>query len=97
MIPAQIKVKDDKYLFIKWDDDSQTEIPLDHLRRFCPCAICTSEDEEHHHDYIKVYTPQQLTVTSVNLVGKYAIAIKWADNHNTGIYEFSYINKISSL
>ena len=97
MIPIQIKVKEKKYLYVRWDDDSQTEIQLAHLRRFCPCAICTSQEEAHHHDYIKVYTPEQLIVNSINIVGSYAVAIKWADNHNTGIYDFGYLKKISDL
>ena len=73
------------------------EIQLAHLRRFWPCAICTSEEEAHHHDYIKVFTTEQLTVNSINIVGNYAVAVVWADNHSTGIYDFSYLGKISDL
>ncbi|MBA4405748.1 hypothetical protein C0389_00580 [bacterium] len=97
MIPIQLKVKENNIFYIKWNDDSETEIQLANLRRFCPCAICTSQEETHYHDYIKVYTPEQLAVNSINIVGNYAVAIKWADNHNTGIYEFGYLKKISDL
>lgn len=97
MIPVQIKVKEEKYLHVKWDDESQTEIQLAHLRRFCPCAKCTSQVEAHPHDYIKVYTHEQLIINSINMVGNYAVAIKWADNHSSGIYEFGYLKKISDL
>jgi len=97
MAPVQIKVKDGNYLHTIWDNGTETETKLSDLRRFCPCAICTSEDESHHHDYIKVFTPEQLTIKSINIVGNYAVAIKWADNHNTGIYEFSYLIKISGF
>lgn len=97
MTPVQIKVKEKNIFYVRWNDDSETEIQLANLRRFCPCAICTSQEETHHHDYIKVYTPEQLAVNGINMVGNYAVAIKWADNHNTGIYEFGYLKKISDL
>ena len=97
MIPVQIKVKENKYLFVKWNDDSENEIQLSHLRRYCPCAICTSEKDAHHHDYIKVFTAEQLTINSINIVGKYGVKVIWADNHDTGIYEFNYFKKISDL
>ncbi|MBA4323142.1 MAG: hypothetical protein C0408_10035 [Odoribacter sp.] len=96
MVPTQIKVNE-KIFYVKWNDDSETEIQLANLRRFCPCAICTSQEEAHHHDYIKVFTPEQLMINSVNMVGNYAVAVRWADNHNTGIYEFSYLKRISDL
>ena len=91
-----IKIKDNNILYIKWDDDSTSEIELAHLRRFCPCAICTSE-ETHHHDYIKVYTAEQSIIKSINTVGSYAIGVVWGDNHNTGIYDFEYLKKISVM
>jgi DUF971 family protein len=96
MIPIEIKVKE-KYLQIKWDDDSETTIQLANLRRFCPCAICTSQEESHHHDYIKVLSDEQIALKSINIVGNYAVGVRWADNHNTGIYDFNYLKKISDL
>jgi DUF971 family protein len=96
MVPVEIKVKE-KYLQIKWDDNSETTIPLANLRRFCPCAICTSQEDTHQHDYIKVYSDEQIVLKSINIVGNYAVGVRWADNHNTGIYDFSYLKKISDL
>ena len=96
MIPVEIRVKE-KYLQINWDDNSKTTIQLANLRRFCPCAICTSQEESHEHDYIKVYSGEQIVLKSINIVGNYAVGVKWADNHNTGIYEFGYLKKISDL
>jgi DUF971 family protein len=96
MTPVEIKVKD-KYLHIGWDDNSETNIQLAILRRFCPCAICTSQEDTHHHDYIKVFSDEQIIIKSINVVGNYAIGVMWADNHNTGIYDFNYLKKISDL
>lgn len=95
MIPVLIKVLERKYLFLKWDDDSESKIELSLLRRFCPCAICTTEQETHRHDYIKVFSEQQLTVSNIQTAGNYAINVVWADGHNTGFYDFNYLNKLS--
>lgn len=96
MVPVEIKVKE-KYLQIKWDDNSETTIQLANLRRFCPCAICTSQEDTHKHDYIKVFSDEQIVLKSINIVGNYAVGVRWADNHNTGIYDFNYLKKISDL
>ncbi len=95
--PVQIKLNADKYLYLKWNDDSESQIELSHLRRLCPCAICVSEQEPHNHDYIKIYSKDQLTIKSIKAAGNYAIAIDWADGHNTGFYDFDYLKKISCL
>ena len=36
MIPAKIKIRENKYLFILWDDNSESKIELKKLREFCP-------------------------------------------------------------
>ena len=97
MTPVQIKVNRDNSLYVKWNDDSESEIQLSHLRRYCPCAICASLEENHDHDSIKVYNEAQLKIDEIKVVGNYAVAIIWGDNHNTGIYDFSYLKKISEI
>lgn len=97
MIPVQIKVDEKKCLYVKWDDNSESEIKLSHLRRFCPCAICASLEENHHHDSIKVFSDEQLNIIDLKIVGNYAVSVGWGDNHNTGIYDFNYLKRISEL
>lgn len=84
-------------MFVKWSDDTETEIQLSHLRRFCPCAICASQEENHHHDSIKVFTNEQLKIIDIKIVGNYAVSVHWGDKHNTGIYDFNYLKKISGF
>ncbi len=94
MTPVQIKIKD-KHLIIKWNDASQSGIKLANLRRNCPCAICASEREEQSSSYIPIYSDEQLSIKDVRLVGNYAVGITWKDNHNTGIYNFEHLKKLS--
>jgi DUF971 family protein len=65
------------------------------LRRNCPCAVCQAEKDEQSSTYIPIFTLDQLTVTNMNLVGHYALAIAWKDGHNTGIYEFKQLRNLS--
>ncbi|MBN1300204.1 MAG: DUF971 domain-containing protein [Melioribacteraceae bacterium] len=95
MLPKKISVKDKNYLFVLWEDDSETSIKLSDLRRECPCAICNSEKSERGNKYIPLYTLDQLTIVKISKVGKYALGIEWMDGHNTGIYEFGYLRSIS--
>ncbi|HAB50751.1 MAG: hypothetical protein A2499_06975 [Stygiobacter sp. RIFOXYC12_FULL_38_8] len=95
MQPARIKVKEKKYLQILWDDSSTSEIMLANLRRQCPCAVCAAEKETESSSYVPIYSEQQLTLKSVQSVGNYAIGVIWGDDHNTGIYDFSYLKQLS--
>ncbi len=95
MNPLQIKVLEKDKLFIKWDDNFEGIIPLMKLRRSCPCAVCHADRDEQSSTYIPIYTLDQLIITSINVVGHYALAIIWKDGHNTGIYEFKQLRNLS--
>ncbi len=97
MIPVQIKIKEKNYLFIKWNDDTETSIKLANLRKNCPCAVCVSEKDNNGYKYIPIYSNEQLFIKDIQMIGSYAIGIVWADKHNTGIYDFNYLKKISDL
>ncbi len=93
--PVKINLKDDKSLFIKWDDESETDISLTLLRRLCPCATCKTERELEGKNYFPIFNQSQVTIKSVNSVGSYAITISWKDGHSTGIYEYPYLRMLS--
>ncbi len=95
MQPLKIKVVDKKELYILWDDGKENTIDLKALRKQCPCATCLAESERQSKIYIPVFSENQITVKSINQVGKYAIQIAWNDGHNTGIYEYNFLKKFS--
>lgn len=92
---VKIKLKDNSSLFIKWEDDSESNIPLKKLRRLCPCASCVIERERESKNYIPIFNQNQVTISSLNPVGSYAISISWQDGHTTGIYEYTYLKMLS--
>ena len=96
MYPVRIKVVDKKDLLIVWDDNRQDLLELKMLRKVCPCATCLAEREKQNKMYIPIFTENQLTVRSINQVGKYAIQITWNDGHSTGIYEYPFLRNLSN-
>ncbi len=97
MFPLGIKVIEKKYLVVAWNNGADSKIKLANLRMNCPCAICTTERENQSSKYIPIYSESQLKVRNIELVGNYALGITWADEHNTGIYDFSYLKKLSDI
>jgi DUF971 family protein len=85
-------------LAVKWDDGGESFIPLEKLRRCCPCAGCQGEADILG----KVYKNPGPTLPAaafelvrITGVGGYAIQPVWADGHVTGIYSFDYLQRIT--
>jgi len=86
-------------LAVKWTDGGESFIPLEQLRRACPCAGCQGEVDIMGNLYKN--PEQKLTAAAFQLVrlirvGGYAIQPVWADGHNTGIYSFDYLQRVAA-
>jgi DUF971 family protein len=86
-------------LAVKWSDGGESFIPLENLRRACPCAGCKGETDILGNLYKNPGQP--LTAKAFELVklvsvGGYAIQPVWADGHNTGIYSFEYLSRVAA-
>src|SRR5689334_10739802 len=85
-------------LAIKWDDGSESFVPLEKLRRACPCAGCKGEVDVMGHVYKgpdTPLTPRALKLLRLDAVGTYAVQPVWADGHATGLYSFDYLRKVA--
>ena len=85
-------------LAIKWDDGAESFVPLETLRRCCPCAGCKGETDILGNVYKnpdKPLPPQGTRLLRIANVGSYAIQPSWGDGHTTGIYSFEYLRKIA--
>ncbi|MFZ0828098.1 MAG: DUF971 domain-containing protein [Verrucomicrobiia bacterium] len=85
-------------LAIKWDDGGENFIPLEKLRRCCPCAGCKGEVDILGNVYKnpdKVLTPQAFELVRIAGVGGYAVQPVWADGHSSGIYSFDYLKRVA--
>ena len=85
-------------LAVKWDDGGEDFIPLEKLRRSCPCAGCKGEVDIMGNVYRnpeKVLTPKAFELVRLVMVGGYAVQPVWADGHATGLYTFEYLRKLA--
>ena len=63
-------------LAIKWEDGSESFIPLERLRRACPCAGCKGEMDVMGNLYKnpeRPLTPAAFRLVRVERVGTYAV------------------------
>lgn len=83
---------------IKWDDGSEQFIPLETLRRGCPCAGCIGERDimgQLHKGPDKPYTAGSFVLRRLELVGGYGVQPYWADGHSSGIFSFDYLRQFA--
>ncbi len=92
--PIKIKVRDYLFLDVTWNNNVLKSIKLSNLRSACPCALCHAEKDEWSKTYIPLYTKDQLKINKISIVGTYAISIEWQDGHNTGLYDYDYLNSL---
>jgi len=88
--PTRIGRKDPTQIQIDWSDGTSTRFTAAQLRRLCPCAHCVNElTGAPILDPASV--PNELLQRDVRLVGNYAIAVKFSDGHDTGIFSFPFL------
>jgi len=85
-------------LAVRWADGGESYIPLEKLRRACPCAGCKGETDIMGNLY---KNPEQklpaaaFQLVSFTNVGGYGIQPAWADGHATGIFSFDYLKQVN--
>jgi DUF971 family protein len=85
-------------LAIKWSDGGESFIPLEKLRRACPCAGCMGEMDimgNVHKNPEQKFSSSTFELKRIISVGAYAIQPVWADGHATGIFSFDYLKRIA--
>ena len=86
-------------LAIRWDDGSESFVPLDKLRRACPCAGCKGEVDIMGNLYKNPelpLKPASFQLRSIANVGTYAVQFYWGDGHSTGLYSFDYLRRVAA-
>ena len=79
-----------KEVGILWEDDTETYITYDDLRRLCPCAFCSGETDVLGNIYggTQVVPGEGLVVLKFKKVGFYGLQFFFSDGHKDGIYTF---------
>jgi len=76
---------------ITWDDGHIGDYPLEHLRGYCPCALCQGHDAALGKKFVAVPGAK---LSEILAVGNYAVEFRWEDGHSTGIYTFDYLRSL---
>jgi DUF971 family protein len=87
-------------LAIKWEDGTESFVPLKRLREACPCAGCKGEMDVMGNVYKSpesrvAGSPASFRLVRLERVGVYAVQPVWGDGHATGIYSFDYLRRVA--
>ena len=97
--PVRIDVKKDKSIEIQWGDGKVVVYSLSLLRTACPCALCKEAREKSTQPKSRLTVlpgnySNPMHIAQAQLVGNYALKVEWSDNHDSGIYSFSYLRSL---
>jgi DUF971 family protein len=85
-------------LAIVWSDGVESYLPLERFRRACPCAMCGGEPDVLGN-LVRPnvsYTASSFELVGWQVVGGYALQPRWGDGHNTGLYSFQSLRRITA-
>ncbi|MEP6604281.1 MAG: DUF971 domain-containing protein [Spartobacteria bacterium] len=85
-------------LAIQWNDGGESYLDLQMLRRACPCAACGGEPDvlgNISRPHV-LYTDKSFVLERFNMIGGYAVQPQWGDGHESGLYSFQYLRRLSA-
>ncbi len=96
--PEHLDLKKDQGLTITWTDGTVSFYAVDYLRKMSPSADQRELREEMARNPLTVLpgtgSDGPLQAIGAELVGKYAVRIRFSDGHDTGIYSWNYLREI---
>lgn len=99
--PRRIDLQRDAGLTVEWADGSTSFYPILYLRRMSPSADVKHLREELAKNPLTVLPSGGggsggggLRAVDAELVGNYAIKIRFSDGHDTGLYSWAYLREI---
>jgi DUF971 family protein len=97
--PRNIDLRKDRGLTVEWADGSTSYFSIPYLRKMSPSAEMRELREEMSKNRLTVLPSGMarsgpLTADAAELVGNYALRIRFSDGHDTGIYSWSYLRSI---
>lgn len=82
-----------------WADGSRSFFPIEHLRLMSPSAEARELRTQMERNPLAILPAQvansgPVTAVGAELVGNYALRIRFSDGHDTGIYSWQYLREI---
>jgi DUF971 family protein len=99
--PVALDLKKDRGLSVQWADGHTSYYSIAYLRRWSPSAEMKELREQQAKNPLTVLPSSAarasagpLTALGAELVGNYALRVRFSDGHDTGIYSWSYLRQI---
>ena len=97
--PTHLDLDKSTGLTVHWSDGRQSFYDIKFLRRNSPSADARALREQLAKNPLTVLPssanqPGPFAATGAELVGNYAIRIRFSDGHDTGIYSWDYLREI---
>ena len=98
--PIKLDLKKDRGLTVEWADGTTSYYSIGYLRRMSPSADMRQLRDELETNPLTVLPNRPagsggpLVAISAEMVGNYAIKIRFSDGHDTGIYSWRYLRQI---
>jgi len=97
--PVKLDLKKDRGLTVEWADGTSSYYAVAYLRKMSPSAEARQLREEMAKNPLTVLPASMgasgpLVAESAEMVGNYAIRIRFSDGHDTGIFSWSYLREI---
>ncbi|WKZ57027.1 MAG: DUF971 domain-containing protein [Bdellovibrionota bacterium] len=103
--PREIRRNSADGIAITWDDGVLSHISARTLRTNCPCASCREARGDQSHQrplggkrsalrIVESSIDAELSLQEIKPVGNYAITLRWADGHHTGIYDWALLRQL---
>ena len=91
--PVAIQRRDDGILITWTAGAAPVLVPGRALRLACPCAECVEEmTGQQILDPARV--PADITPMHLDLVGSYALRVRWSDGHATGLFTWAKLQEV---
>jgi DUF971 family protein len=81
-------------LLVTWPDGVAGKLALVELRGQCMCARCVDELTGERILDLDGIDPD-IAIRELKLVGNYALKISWSDGHDTGLYTWPHLRRLS--
>lgn len=93
--PPQVieRLPAERAVLVRWHDGVERRLALVGLRGECMCARCVDEITGERILDVEGIDPE-IAIAAMELVGNYALKIRWSDGHDTGLYTWGHLRRL---
>jgi DUF971 family protein len=96
--PSHLELERTRGLTVRWPDGTEDFFAIGFLRRMSPSADARALREEMNRNPLTVLPSVggdgPLTAVDAELVGNYALRIRFSDGHDTGLFSWEYLREL---